>query len=115
MVDRRSLLNGTLFSGLAALSPAQQSRTSTQDDRDELAVARAIDNLNATVQHAVQTSPELARIRDQQRVFLKANQKYPDFLEVDAESGKTNAQRLLDAFELRETSVDIHLNECSEL
>ena len=82
MVDRRSLLNGTLFSGLAALSPAQQSRTSTQDDRDELAVARAIDNLNATVQHAVQTSPELARIRDQQRVFLKANQKYPDFIEV---------------------------------
>jgi hypothetical protein len=26
--------------------------------------------------------PELARIRDQQRVFLKANQKYPDFIEV---------------------------------
>ena len=82
VVDRRSLLNGALFSGLAALSPVPQSRSSSQDDRDELAVARAIDNLNTTVQHAVQTSPELARIRDQQRVFLKANQKYPDFIEV---------------------------------
>jgi len=82
VVDRRSLLNGTLFSGLAALTPVQQSRNSTQDNRDDLAVAQAINELNTTVQHAVQTSPELARIRDQQRVFLKANQKFPDFIEV---------------------------------
>jgi len=82
VVDRRSLLNGTLFSGLAALTPVQQSRSSSQDDRDDLTVARAITDLNTTVQRAVQTSPELARIRDQQHVFLKANQKFPDFIEV---------------------------------
>ena len=82
VVDRRSLLNGTLFSGLAALAPVQQSRSSSQDDRDDLTVAKAINDLNTTVQHAVQTSPELTRIRDQQRVFLKANQKFPDFIEV---------------------------------
>jgi hypothetical protein len=82
VVDRRSLLNGTLFSGLAAFTPVQQSRSSSQDNRDELAVAKAINDLNTTVQNAVQTSPELARIRDQQRVFLKANQKFPDFIEV---------------------------------
>jgi hypothetical protein len=82
VVDRRSLLNGTLFSGLAAFAPEQQSRSSSQDNRDDLAVAKAINDLNTTVQHAVQTSPELARIRDQQRVFLRANQKYPDFIEV---------------------------------
>jgi hypothetical protein len=82
VVDRRSLLNGTLFSGLAALTPGQQSRGSAQDNRDELAVAEAINNLNTTVQHAAQTSPELARIRDQQRVFLKASQKFPDYIEV---------------------------------
>src|SRR4026208_299974 len=82
MVDRRSLLNGTLFSGLAAFTPGQQSRTSSQDNRDDMAVAKAIDELNETVQHASQTSPELARIRDQQRLFLKANQKFPDFIEV---------------------------------
>jgi len=82
VVDRRSLLNGTLFSGLTALAPAQQSRSNSQDNRDDLAVARAINDLNTTVQHAAQTSPELARIRDQQRVFLKANQKFPDYIEV---------------------------------
>ena len=82
VVDRRSLLNGTLFSGLAAFAPAEQSRSSSQDNRDDLAVARALNDLNTTVQHAAQTSPELARIRDQQRVFLKANQKFPDYIEV---------------------------------
>jgi hypothetical protein len=82
VVDRRSLLNGTLFSGLAALTPVQQSRSGSQDNRDDLAVAQAINDLNTTVQHAVQTSPELARIRDQQHIFLRANQKFPDFIEV---------------------------------
>jgi hypothetical protein len=82
VVDRRSLLNGTLFSGLAALTPAQQSRSSSQDNGDDLAVAKAINDLTTTVQRAVQTSPELARIRDQQHTFLKANQKFPDFIEV---------------------------------
>ena len=82
VVDRRSLLNGTLFSGLAALTPGQQSRSSSQDNGDDLAVAKAINDLNTTVQRAVQTSPELARIRDQQHTFLKANQKFPDFIEV---------------------------------
>jgi hypothetical protein len=42
----------------------------------------AINDLNTTVQRAVQTSPELARIRDQQHTFLKANQKFPGFIEV---------------------------------
>lgn len=82
VVDRRSLLNGTLFSGLAALTPAQQSRSSSQDNGDDLAVAKALNDLTTTVQRAVQTSPELARIRDQQHTFLKANQKFPDFIEV---------------------------------
>ena len=81
VVDRRSLLNGTLFSGLAVFTPEQQSRGSS-DNRDDLAIAKAIDDLNTTVRHAVQTSPELASIRDQQRIFLKANQKFPDFIEV---------------------------------
>ena len=81
-VDRRSLLNGTLFSGLAALTPGQQSRSSSQDNGDDLAVAKAINDLNTTVQRAAQTSPELARILDQQHTFLKTNQKFPDFIEV---------------------------------
>jgi hypothetical protein len=81
-VDRRALINGAMFSGLAALTPVQQSRNSSQDNRDDALVAKAINDLNTTVQHAVQTSPELGRIREQQRTFLRANQKFPDFIEV---------------------------------
>jgi hypothetical protein len=81
-VDRRALINGAMFSGLATLAPAQQGRSASQSNADDAAVARAIDELNTTVRYAVQTSPELARIRDQQRVFLRANQKFPDFIEV---------------------------------
>jgi hypothetical protein len=82
MVNRRSLINGTLFSSLATLAPDAQSRGGAQTTADEAAVAKAIDDLNSTVRRAVETSPELARIRDQQRTFLKANQKFPDFIEI---------------------------------
>ena len=82
VVHRRSILNGTLFSGLAALTAEQQPRNSSQDNRDDVEIARAIADLNTTVQRAVQVSPELARIRDQQRTFLRANQKFPEFIEV---------------------------------
>jgi hypothetical protein len=90
-VDRRSILNGTLFSGLAALTGEQQSRNSSQDNRDDAEIARAISDLTTTVQHAIQVSPELAGIRDQQRTFLKANQKFPDFIEVGVPSGRTSS------------------------
>ena len=80
VVNRRSLISGTLLSGLGlALPPAPQSGTGSQDNA---VVAKAIADLNTTIQHAVDTSPELARIREQQRIFLKANQKFPDFIEV---------------------------------
>jgi len=82
VMNRRSLINGTLFSGFAAFVPDQQGRTNSQGSADDGAVARAIEDLNTTVRHAIETSPELAHIRDQQRIFLKANQKFPDFIEV---------------------------------
>ena len=83
VLNRRSLLNGTLFSGFAPFAPDGQGRSSSQDySRDDATIARAINELTTTVQHAAVTSPELARVREQQRVFLKANQKFPDFIEV---------------------------------
>jgi hypothetical protein len=82
VMNRRSLINGTLFSGFAALAPDQQSRSSSQGNTDDAVVAKAIDDLNATLRHTAETSSELARIREQQRIFLKANQKFPDFIEI---------------------------------
>ena len=81
-MNRRSLINGTLFSGWTAFAPGQQGRGSSQGNTDDAVVAKAIDDLNTTLRHAVETSPELARIREQQRIFLKTNQKFPDFIEV---------------------------------
>jgi hypothetical protein len=81
VTDRRSLINGTLFSGFAALGSAPQSRSGSSGDADT-ASAKAVSELNDTIRRAVQTSPELARIREQQRIFLKANQKFPDVIEV---------------------------------
>lgn len=81
MVNRRSVINGGLLAGFAAIVPGQQTRSAAQTDADS-AVAKAIADLNGTIQRGMETSPELARIREQQRTFLKANQKFPDFIEV---------------------------------
>jgi len=79
-MERRNVINGGLFAGLAALVPAQSRSTSQRTDDSD--VAKAIADLKDTITQAIQTSPELSRIRDQQRIYLKANQKFPDFIEV---------------------------------
>lgn len=83
-MERRNLVGGGLLAGAAALLGEAAPAAAAQRDRDgdAAAVARAIDDLTGAVQRAAAVSPELARIREQQRVFLKANQKYPDFIEV---------------------------------
>jgi hypothetical protein len=59
-----------------------QSVSARQSPADDEAVANAVQDLRAAVQSALQVSPELSRIREQQRTFLRANQKFPDFLDV---------------------------------
>ncbi len=79
-MDRRHMINGGIVSGLAALaSPAPAAAAQRSDDSG---VALAVDKLTDALQRAQEVSPELARIRAQQRTFLKANQKFPDFVEV---------------------------------
>ena len=80
-MERRHLLSGGLLAGLAGafgfpLEAGQ--RGDTDGDR----TAAAIDELRKVVDRGLQTSPELARIREQQRVFMRANQKFPDYIEV---------------------------------
>jgi len=82
MLDRRSVINGSLFAGLAAFTPAPQARTTSSSTADEAVVAKAVEDLNGTIEKLLDVSPELARIREQQRIFLRANQKFPDFIEI---------------------------------
>jgi len=79
-MDRRHLVSGGLAAGVAAaFAPAPAGAAQQADD---LRTAAAVDQLRQSVERQFQVSPELARIREQQRTFLRANHKFPDFIEV---------------------------------
>jgi len=80
-MEGRNLVGGGMLAGAAALIGGVDTSAAAQAD-DSGAVARAVENLRATLVRTLAVSPELDRIREQQRVFLKSNQKFPDFLEV---------------------------------
>ena len=84
MVERRDVIGGGLAAGLAAAfgGPADaQARRDSGDAAAESRVAEAIDRLRDSIERQHQ-SPEVAQIRAQQRTFLKANQKFPDYIDV---------------------------------
>ena len=80
-MERRNLVGGGMLATAAALIGGAEQASAAQAD-DSGAVARAVENLRATLMRTLAVSPELDRIREQQRVFLKSNQKFPDFLEI---------------------------------
>ena len=82
-MDRRHLVSGGLLAALAGAFgfPAAAGAQQRREEGDERTAA-AIDELRKVVDRRFQVSPELARIREQQRIFMRANQKFPDYLEV---------------------------------
>jgi hypothetical protein len=80
MMERRNLVGGGLLASAAALLTASPTASAQRNDDD--GVAAAIADLQKTVERGLAVSPELTRIREQQRTFLKANQKFPDFIEI---------------------------------
>ena len=82
-MERRHLVSGGLLAGLAGAFgfPASAQGAQQRPDADDR-TATAVDELRKVVDRGLQVSPELARIREQQRIFMRANQKFPDFLEV---------------------------------
>jgi hypothetical protein len=80
-MQRRNLVGGGMLAGAAALLGDAKPAAGKQDD-DNGATARAIESLKASLDRQLAVSPELERIRDQQRVFLKSNHKFPDFIEI---------------------------------
>ena len=64
-----------------AASPAVASqRALTTADANQ--IADAVLAMDLHMERARQVSPELAKIREQQRTFLRGNQKFPDFIDV---------------------------------
>jgi hypothetical protein len=83
-MERRHLVSGGLLAGLAGAFgfPAEASATAQRRDEPDERTAAAIDELRKVVERGQQVSPELARIREQQRIFMRANQKFPDYIEI---------------------------------
>jgi hypothetical protein len=79
-MDRRHIVSGGLAAGVVAALGAAPAPAAAQGDDQR--TAAAIDQLRQSVERQLQVSPELSRIRDQQRMFLKANHKFPDFIEI---------------------------------
>ena len=84
MIARRQMLGTGVLGGLvaAALPPAADVAGAEQSTEREIhAVANAVDRLTAAFK-AQRTFDDLTAVRDAQRAFLRANAKYPDFLDV---------------------------------
>jgi hypothetical protein len=87
-MERRDVI-GSGFAGVTGLFASRAAPVSQRSDNNEndTLVAGAIDQLRTAFERqfdACDLGPcrEIAAIRAQQRIFLRASQKYPDFIEV---------------------------------
>ena len=81
MMERRDVVGSGLL-GLTAVF-GTGSEASAAQQLDTQAVAREIDELRQALDRRLDPSfSELREIRQQQRTFLKAGQKFPDFIEI---------------------------------
>jgi hypothetical protein len=93
MVRRREVMGGSLLAGLAALMVPRGAGAMTVEQRDEndRAAAAAIDRLREAVERQggaceLGQCGTIATIRNQQRVFMRANRKYPDYIDAGLEA-----------------------------
>jgi hypothetical protein len=81
-MERRQVVGGGLL-GLTALFGAGGGVAQATQRADSPDIARAIDALRGLLE--TRLAPpfvELSEIRQQQRLFLKASQKFPEFIEI---------------------------------
>ena len=91
MVHRRAVITGTVLGGaLSALTESVEAAgpQSAQDrlvqDRLVEEIARAVRSVRDEIERQY-TFWEIAAVRDQLRTFLRANGKFPDFIEVGSD------------------------------
>jgi len=94
MVNRRKVMGRSLQAGVAALvlptsAVAAEQANRGDRERDVQAIVNAIDELRAEIVKTQECSlgpcSAVAAIRLQQNIFLKANQKFPDFIDAGVE------------------------------
>jgi hypothetical protein len=79
-MERREVVGGGLL-GLTALlgTAAPAAATQARDDRE---IAAAVDRLRSSIEDRLDGFAELTEVRNAQRTYLKANAKYPEFIEI---------------------------------
>jgi hypothetical protein len=89
MVRRRDVMGGSLLTGVLALMLPKAAAAEQQERGDQI-VADAIDKLRNEFIKAQECTlgpcQTVATIRTQQNVFLRANQKFPDFIDAGVEA-----------------------------
>jgi len=82
MVERRNLVGGGLVAGIAAMMTPEAEAAAQRGENTE-ALSRAVDDLRQTIQ-ANYNNPwrVIAQVREQQRVWMRANFRYPDFIDI---------------------------------
>jgi hypothetical protein len=78
-MERREVVGGGLLGLSALLGTSAPAAAQQRDDRE---VAAAVDRLRASIEARLDGFAELTEIRLAQRTFLKANAKYPEFIEI---------------------------------
>lgn len=80
MIERRNLVGAGLAAGIASLvAPGEEAAAQS----DGVEVSRAVNELRRVIE-ANYTSPwtRIAQIREQQRIWMRTTQKFPDFIEI---------------------------------
>ena len=79
-MERREVVGGGLL-GLTALlgTGAPAAAAQARDDRE---IAAAVDRLRNSIEERLDGFAELTEVRNAQRTYLKANAKYPEFIEI---------------------------------
>jgi hypothetical protein len=81
MMGRRDVVGGGLLGLSALFETGSEAAAAQRTDNEE--VAREIDELRQALERRLDPAfDELREIRQQQRTFLKASQKFPDFIEI---------------------------------
>jgi hypothetical protein len=87
-MERRELVGGGLVAGLAAMAAPARAETAAAAGEEDPLVARSVDELRRVYEQQLR-APNIDEVRRQLRSFLKAHQKYPDFIEVGADVWET--------------------------
>jgi hypothetical protein len=83
MVERRNLMGGGLAAGFAALVAGGEAEAAAQSDGGGAAVASAVGSVRDAINNLYNGSwGRINQVREQQRIWLRANHKYPDFIEL---------------------------------